>query len=102
MKFRRHGIVFAKNENKPGETDVPQGLAYTPAEMLTKTQRGSSISLDSLAPYAEYDNDASFRMDFDNMRGVDQNDCWEISQSSSKSLAHFRHGLSDEMKRRSS
>lgn len=102
MHFTRHGMVFAHNENKPHEVDVPQGLAYTPAEMLTKTQRGSSISLDSLAPYAEYDTNESLRMDLEDTRGVDMNDVWEASQIAAEKVTSMHRGMVKELNKKKS
>lgn len=102
MKFFRHGIVFAKNDNKSNETDVPQGLAYTPAEMLQKTQRGSSISLDSLAPYAEYDTNESMRLDIENVRGTDFNDAWEASVNANEKLSSAHRGMIKELSKKKS
>lgn len=97
MKFVNHNIVFAKNQNNPSEKDVLNDLSYTPAEMATMSQRGASISLDTLSSQASYDTDMSFNIPFELIRGVDVNDAWEMQRNASKRVSKFRDGVQGKM-----
>lgn len=70
------------------ETDVQNGLSYTPQEMLEMAKNGEPISplnLNQVEVEEGYE-----RLNFDTplpyQRGVDIGDCWEAEQSSKKNF----------------
>lgn len=89
MVFQTHYPVFAHNANDPDESDVMDGLSYTPKDMNNMTAHGNSISLDAQAGNNFYSNtpDSSFDIPFERTRGVDMNDAFELSKRTKKGLS---------------
>lgn len=93
MKFKNHSITFSKNSNTAHESDVIAGLSYTPSEMVKLSNNGNALSLDALTSQASYDDNYSFNMPFELIRGVDVNDAWEEQRNSSAKIERFKDGV---------
>lgn len=89
-------------QNRPFETDVQDGLAYTPADMAHLSMQNRSVKMQELAPYMYSDdlpNDAPVPREL--QRGVDENILWnEAGQAEARmNNAINEHGQALKRKR---
>lgn len=79
---------FARPRRRQNERIVQNDLSYTPSQMMELMERGIPVSNQNVNPDMFFDgvpdNQSTFELPLDQLRGIDVADCWQAEKDIKK------------------
>lgn len=87
MQNNKPKLKFFRNKNSEEDVKTVQGLAMTPAQMMSLAEKGIPISNQALnAEYYDGDSNIDWNVPLDRQRSVDVNEMWNKKEDVKKAM----------------